>query len=190
MLVRRCTTSTEFACLLEMFFSQISHPKILKTPSEHPMVKRIVGSELIGLFFVEHRLRQACLTRAPRQQARYWPTPDGHCAARHRSKPKRLLPCCRVARAIRLFPGARESSRLFPPALHRDLLVLRRNAPDDSGSRRDSKDSKLCSRLSGKLRPCASVCTDCSASPNRYSNQASFGSASLFTNNPVLEAAR
>ena len=42
----------ELVCLLQMFFSQLSHPKILQPAAEHPMVKRIVGSELVSLFFV------------------------------------------------------------------------------------------------------------------------------------------
>ena len=41
------------ACLLQMFFSQLSHAKTLEPPGEHPMIKRIVGSELVGLFFIE-----------------------------------------------------------------------------------------------------------------------------------------
>ena len=52
-LVRHCATSTELVCLLQMFFSQLSHPKILQPAAEHPMVKRIVGSELVSLFFIE-----------------------------------------------------------------------------------------------------------------------------------------
>ena len=52
-LVRHCTTSTELVCLLEMFVSQLNHAEILEPPSEHPMVKRIVGSEQVGLFFIE-----------------------------------------------------------------------------------------------------------------------------------------
>jgi hypothetical protein len=52
-LIEDSIRNTEFACLLQAFFSQISHAKILQTPSKHPMVKRIVGSELIGFFFIE-----------------------------------------------------------------------------------------------------------------------------------------
>src|SRR5262249_7069767 len=55
-------------------------------------------------------------------------------------------------RVIRLSPGARESSPLVPPTPHRGLPALRRSGPDDSGLSRDSRDSKLCSRPSGKLR--------------------------------------
>ncbi len=52
-LARHFFRSLESACLLQMFFSQISHAEILEPPSKHPMVKRIVGSELVGLFFIE-----------------------------------------------------------------------------------------------------------------------------------------
>src|SRR5207249_8619342 len=58
------------------------------------------------------------------------------------------------AKVIRLSPGAQESNHLVPPGLHPKWLALRQNGPDDSGSRRDSRGSKLCSRLSGELRPC------------------------------------
>src|SRR6266496_1282298 len=42
----------ELACLLEVFLGQLGHTEILEPASEHPMVKRIIRSELIGLFFV------------------------------------------------------------------------------------------------------------------------------------------
>src|SRR6058998_153760 len=37
---------------LEMFFGKLFHPEVLQPETDHPMVKRIVGSELVGLFFV------------------------------------------------------------------------------------------------------------------------------------------
>ena len=52
MLVRLCTTSTQSACLLQMFFSQITHAEIPEPLSDHPMEKRIVGRELVGLPFM------------------------------------------------------------------------------------------------------------------------------------------
>src|SRR5439155_13456416 len=36
-----------------MFFSQLTHAKVLQPAAEHPMEKWIIGSELVGLFFVE-----------------------------------------------------------------------------------------------------------------------------------------
>src|SRR5262249_12108602 len=51
--VRHCTTSIELVCFLQMFFSQLKHAEILEPPSKDPMVKRIVGSEQVGLFFIE-----------------------------------------------------------------------------------------------------------------------------------------
>src|SRR2546422_3150933 len=42
----------ELVCLLEMFLSQLGHTEILKPARERPMVEWIVGSELIGLVFV------------------------------------------------------------------------------------------------------------------------------------------
>ena len=35
-----------------MFFGQLVHPEIFQPETDHPMVKRIVGSELVRLFFV------------------------------------------------------------------------------------------------------------------------------------------
>ena len=43
----------ESASLLEMFFSQITHAEISEPLSDHPVEKRIVGRELVGLFFIE-----------------------------------------------------------------------------------------------------------------------------------------
>jgi len=37
---------------LEMFLSKLVHPEVLQPEANHPMVKRIVGGELVGLFFV------------------------------------------------------------------------------------------------------------------------------------------
>ena len=37
---------------LEMFFSKLSHSEILQPEADHPMIKRIIGSELVGLVFV------------------------------------------------------------------------------------------------------------------------------------------
>src|SRR5439155_17116614 len=51
--VRHFFRSTDLVCLLQMFFSQLSHAEILEPPSKHPMVKRIVGSELVGLIFIQ-----------------------------------------------------------------------------------------------------------------------------------------
>ena len=50
--VRYYATYIELPCLLEMFFGQLSHAKVLQPTAEHPMKKRIGGSELIGLFCV------------------------------------------------------------------------------------------------------------------------------------------
>ena len=40
---------------LEMFVSKLDHSKGLQPEADHPMVKRIVGSELVGLIFVSDR---------------------------------------------------------------------------------------------------------------------------------------
>ena len=45
--------TTELPGLLEMFFGQLSHAKVLEPAAEHPMKKRIGGRKLIGLFFVQ-----------------------------------------------------------------------------------------------------------------------------------------
>ena len=37
---------------LEMFLSKLIHLEILQPSTNHPMEKRIVRSELVGLFFV------------------------------------------------------------------------------------------------------------------------------------------
>ena len=37
---------------LEMFFGQLFHSEVFQPEADHPMVKRIVGSELVRLFFV------------------------------------------------------------------------------------------------------------------------------------------
>ena len=39
---------------LEMFFGQLVHSEIFQPEAEHPMIKRIIWSELIGLFFVRN----------------------------------------------------------------------------------------------------------------------------------------
>ena len=39
---------------LEMFFGQLGHSEIFQPEAEHPMIKRIIWSELIGLFFVRN----------------------------------------------------------------------------------------------------------------------------------------
>src|SRR5262249_29890251 len=83
-----------------------------------------------------------------------WSIPAARSAARHPPKPKRLHPCGRVARVIRLFPDARESGHRVPPTLPPGLFALRRNVRDDSGLPRGSKDSELCSHPSGELRLC------------------------------------
>ena len=36
----------------EMFFGQLIHSEIFQPKAKHPMIKRIIWSELIGLFFV------------------------------------------------------------------------------------------------------------------------------------------
>ena len=41
---------------LEMFFGQLVHCEIFQPEAEHPMKKRIIWSELIGLFFVRNGL--------------------------------------------------------------------------------------------------------------------------------------
>ncbi len=40
---------------LKMFFGKLVHPEALQSQADHPMVKRIVGSELVGLFFMGDR---------------------------------------------------------------------------------------------------------------------------------------
>jgi hypothetical protein len=40
---------------LEMFFSKLGHSEVLQPEADHPMVKWIVGSELVGLIFVSGR---------------------------------------------------------------------------------------------------------------------------------------
>ena len=52
----RHSVGTQLLCLLEMFFGQVSHPQILKARREHPMVERIVRSELVRLVFEDTRL--------------------------------------------------------------------------------------------------------------------------------------
>ena len=42
----------DLACLLEMFLSQLTHSEVLQSAPKHPMVNGIVGSELVGLFFI------------------------------------------------------------------------------------------------------------------------------------------
>jgi hypothetical protein len=37
-----------------MFFGQLVHSEIFQPEAEHPMKKRIIWSELIGLFFVRN----------------------------------------------------------------------------------------------------------------------------------------
>src|SRR5712692_11338680 len=37
---------------LEMFFGKLFHLQVLQPETDHPMVKRIVGSESVGLSFV------------------------------------------------------------------------------------------------------------------------------------------
>jgi hypothetical protein len=37
---------------LEMFFSKLGHSEILQPEADHPMIKRIIGSELVSLVFV------------------------------------------------------------------------------------------------------------------------------------------
>ena len=37
---------------LKMFFGKLFHPEVLQPETDHPMVKRIVRSELVGLSFV------------------------------------------------------------------------------------------------------------------------------------------
>src|SRR5947208_16703992 len=41
---------------LEMFFSELGHSELLQPEADHPMVKRILGSKLVGLVFVRSRL--------------------------------------------------------------------------------------------------------------------------------------
>ena len=96
---------------LKMFFGQLVHSEVLQSEADHPMVKRIVGSELVGLFFVSDRFCGSCPATLRRRRVDYWPGQVAHFAARHRSKLKWLLPCGPAARAIRLFPGERESNR-------------------------------------------------------------------------------
>ena len=38
-----------------MFFGQVSHSKLLEPARQHPMIKRIVRSELVRLVFVDTR---------------------------------------------------------------------------------------------------------------------------------------
>jgi hypothetical protein len=45
-------SAAELICLLEMFLRQLSHTEILKPASQHPMVKRIVGSRFVCLLFM------------------------------------------------------------------------------------------------------------------------------------------
>ena len=52
MFARHFCRSPESACLLQMFFSQITHAEILEPLSDHPTEKRIVGRELVGLFLM------------------------------------------------------------------------------------------------------------------------------------------
>ncbi len=37
---------------LEMFFGKLVHPEIFQPEADHPVVKRIVGSDLVGLFLI------------------------------------------------------------------------------------------------------------------------------------------
>ena len=37
---------------LKMFFSKLVHPEVLQSEADHPMVKRIVAGELVGLLFM------------------------------------------------------------------------------------------------------------------------------------------
>ena len=39
-------------CLLEMFFGKVGHSEVLEPAREHPMIKRVIGCELVGLFLV------------------------------------------------------------------------------------------------------------------------------------------
>jgi hypothetical protein len=42
----------ELISALEMFFGQLGHAKVLEAASNHPMEKRIIRRELVGLPFM------------------------------------------------------------------------------------------------------------------------------------------
>jgi hypothetical protein len=43
----------------EMFFSKLGHSEILQSKADHPMIKRIIRSELVGLVFVSDCFRES-----------------------------------------------------------------------------------------------------------------------------------
>src|SRR5258705_13848803 len=45
---------------LKMLFSKLVHPEVLQSEADHPMVKRIVGGELVGLLFMPVALWDRC----------------------------------------------------------------------------------------------------------------------------------
>ena len=51
-LATTCLGPIKLLCLLEMFFGQLGHSKVLEPSPENPMIKRIIRCELVGLFFV------------------------------------------------------------------------------------------------------------------------------------------
>ena len=51
-LVRRSVFGVELVCLMEMFLSQFGHTQVLEPASEHPVVKRIIGSDFVCLFLM------------------------------------------------------------------------------------------------------------------------------------------
>ena len=136
-----------------MFFGKLVHPEVLQSEADHPMVKRIVGGELVGLFFMSDCFFGSAQRRCGACELIIGQNKAAHFAARRRSKLKWLPPCGPVARAIRLFPRERESNRLAPPKPHRDSSALARNAPNGSGSCRDNTGSKLWLALVGAVRP-------------------------------------
>src|SRR5438874_11634328 len=60
-------TGIELDCPLKMFLSEFVHPEVLQSQADHPVIKRIVGGEFVGLFFMSdcffgfpQRCRCAC----------------------------------------------------------------------------------------------------------------------------------
>jgi hypothetical protein len=48
-LVRQLIPAIHPICVLEMLFGQLSHTKVLEPAPNHPVKKRIIGRELVGL---------------------------------------------------------------------------------------------------------------------------------------------
>ena len=53
--VRLLVSRFQLLRALEMFFGKLGHSEVLQPEADHPMVKRIVGRELVGLLFVSAR---------------------------------------------------------------------------------------------------------------------------------------